>query len=180
MWRQRSVLLLKILRGRYDGFMPRVLRKVRDLFPGARLVFVAPSRALRWLPFPEPDVDEVLTLEAQGFAKFKEAVLLLRRLKRMGLKDVVIVYDGHCPFGYLKMEAFALLTGRPRVLSFVREEGPRERSRWWLLGRVLMGLIYLGASITLAAIYCLLTVVLILLFDFISTPLVLALRGKRR
>jgi len=175
----RAVLVLKILRGRYDGFMPGVLRKLRAALPEARLIFVVPSRALRWLPFPESEVDEVLVLGGHGPVGLREAFSLLRRLKGLGLGEVAIVYDNRFPLGYLKVEAFALLTGKPKVLTFVRGEGPWERSRWWLLGRVLLGSAYLGANLLLSAFYCLFSFLAICLFDLLSTPLVLAARRGR-
>lgn len=176
---KRAVLLLKVLRGRYDGFMPHVISKLKALFPGRKLLFVAPPRAMRWLPFDQSEVDEILPIEGTGLSP-RRALFLLRTLGKKRVEEVVLVYDGRFPLGYLKMEALALLTGKPEVTVFVREVGPERRSRWWLLWRVAFGTAYLALNLLASLIYALLVAAVVGLFDLLSSPFVLLLSERGR
>jgi len=157
--------------------MPRVISKLRSLAPGARIVFAVPPRAMRWLPFGESEVDEILPVEGGGLDP-RRALRLLRALRERDVESVALVYDGHSPFGYLKIEALALLLGKPEVLVFVRDRGPRRRSRWWLLGRVALGAAYLALNVLISLVYVALTAAIIGIFDLVTVPIVLAKRGR--
>lgn len=173
-----EVVVLKVLRGRYDDFVLAILRRIREHFSSKRLVFLVPRRALRWLPFSPEEVEKIVVMEGGGPNPFR-ALEVMRRLKPREVREVVLIYDNLFPLGSLKIEALALLLGKQRIWTFLREEGPKPRSRWWLLGRVLMGLLSLGFFLLLSVVAALFVAIIIGLFDLFSLPALMMKKGRQ-
>lgn len=165
----RQILVLKIIRARYDSHVVNLLQSLKNLFPEAKLATIVSPPSLKWLSRNYQIIDELLVFDRRGRDRgLKGMIEFIKTLRQQKFDLAAIFYDNRSGLGHLKLEVLAGLVGARGIITCNVDGRISKLSKAFLILRILAeSLLVLSLSI-LAALASFLIFNILCLVDLFS------------